>query len=125
MNHTPAPVLHQQYLELKFTIIPRFMHYMIKPCLQEGTVLILFQSTLSPFNLEMKSLPAALLQSHTCTSLPESSERHKLQVQGRAAVLKGSNPASSKTVPRGEAFPQLFTARQHPPPPKDPPSSGV
>lgn len=48
----------------------------------------------------MESFPAALLQSHTCTGLPESSERHNLQVQGTAAVLKGSNPASSKIAHR-------------------------
>lgn len=48
MNHILAPVLYQQYLELKFTIIPKLAHYTIKPRFQEGTVLILFQSTLPP-----------------------------------------------------------------------------
>lgn len=32
----------------EITLIPKSAHYMIKPCFREGTVLILFLSTLSP-----------------------------------------------------------------------------
>lgn len=47
INHTLAPALHQRHFELKLAIIPKLVHYTIKPPFQEGTVLIPFQSTLS------------------------------------------------------------------------------